>query len=333
MAPGNHPVQLLFLRFTSKLFYMIDLRRLALLRELARCGTIAAVAEEAHLSPSAVSQQLAALSKEVGTPVIEQDGRRVRLTAAAELLLRHAHEIFTHLEHAESDLAQFRAGKAGTVRVGAFASAIRSLCAPMLSSLEQQSGIRVEIQEVTDAANALLARKVDVALTMALSQGTADVRGSDDPRLDSWPLLDDVMDVALPLDHALAGETVIHLADLAADDWILGESGTSCWQIARDACTRAGFTPRTRHQAEDYSGFVALIAAGAAVGLVPRLAQEPFLRDPIVLIPVVGAPARHIVVQYRSGTENQPHIKPVLDAFHEVAVMGHVPASPALLRS
>jgi DNA-binding transcriptional LysR family regulator len=274
---------------------------------------------------------LAALSKEVGTPVIEQDGRRVRLTAAAELLLRHAHEIFTHLEHAESDLAQFRAGKAGTVRVGAFASAIRSLCAPMLSSLERQSGIRVEIQEVNDAANALLARKVDIALTMALGHGTADVRGSDDPRLDSWPLLDDVMDMALPLNHPLAGETSVHLSDLAADDWILGQSGTSCWRIARDACAESGFTPRTRHQAEDYSGFVALIAAGAAVGLLPRLAQEPFRHDPIALIPVVGSPARHIVVQYRAGTENQPHIKPVLDAFHQIARLGHAPESPAVM--
>src|SRR3954453_17943706 len=170
---------------------MIDLRRLEILRELDRCGTIAATADAVHLTPSAVSQQLASLSREAGTPMLEPDGRRVRLTAAAELLLRHAHEVFTHLEHAESDLAQFRAGKAGTVRVGAFASAIRRLCAPMLSSLERQSGIRVEIQEVNDAANALLARKVDVALTMALGHGTADVRGSDDPRLDSWPLLDD----------------------------------------------------------------------------------------------------------------------------------------------
>src|SRR6476469_7209032 len=101
-----------------KLSYMIDVRKLEILRELDRCGTVAATAEAVHLTASAVSQQLAALSREAGTPMLEPDGRRVRLTAAAEMLLAHAHEIFTHLEHAEADLASFRRGQAGTVRLG-----------------------------------------------------------------------------------------------------------------------------------------------------------------------------------------------------------------------
>ena len=302
---------------------MIDLRRLKLLRELERCGTVAAVAAAEHLSPSAVSQQLAALSKEVGTPMIEQDGRRVRLTAAAELLLLHAHEIFTHLEHAESDLARFRSGDAGTVRVGAFASAIRGLAAPMLATLERQSGLRIEILEVNDAPDALLARRIDIALALAAGGSVA---GADDPRLESWRVLDDVMDVALPLDHRLAGEREVHLADLAADDWILGSTGSGCWVVAHDACAKEGFSPRTRHQAEDYSGFVALIAAGAAVGMLPRLAQAPFRHEPITIVPIAGTPvARRIEVQYRAGTAAQPHIRPVLKALREVARTGAIP--------
>ena len=105
---------------------MIDVRKLEILRELDRCGTIAATALAVHLTPSAVSQQLATLSREAGTPMLEPDGRRVRLTEAAQLLLSHAHQIFTHLEHAESDLAAFRRGDAGTVRLGTFSSAVKA---------------------------------------------------------------------------------------------------------------------------------------------------------------------------------------------------------------
>lgn len=113
-------IHLFILPGMRKINYMIDVRRLEILRELARCGTIAATAEAVYLTPSAVSQQMAALSREAGTAMLEPDGRRVRLTAAAQMLLRHAHEIFTHLEHAEADLAAFRRGDAGTVRLGSF---------------------------------------------------------------------------------------------------------------------------------------------------------------------------------------------------------------------
>ena len=310
---------------------MIDLRRLEILRELARCGTVAATAEAVHLTPSAVSQQLASLSREVGTPMIEPDGRRVRLTAAAELLLRHAHEIFTHLEHAESDLAKFRDGDAGTVRLGAFATAIRGLAAPMLSMLERRSGLRVEIVQIDPerAADALLARKVDVALTLTAG---ATVLGADDPRLENWFVIDDVLDMVLPLDHPQAVFAEVNLADLAGDDWILGMTGSSCWIVAHDACARAGFTPRTRHQAEDYTGFVALVGAGAAVGLLPRLAQGPFRHEPVAIRPVAGARvARRIEVQYRAGTADQPHIAPVLAALQEVARSGVAPIDQQLL--
>jgi DNA-binding transcriptional LysR family regulator len=334
MVDSKSPaVQLFILYRIDKLTYMIDLRRLEILRELARCGTVAATAEAVHLTPSAVSQQLASLSREVGTAMIEPDGRRVRLTAAAELLLRHAHEIFTHLEHAESDLAKFRDGDAGTVRLGAFATAIRGLAAPMLSMLERRSGLRVEILQVDpeETADSLLARKVDVALTLTAGPS---VIGADDPRLESWHVIDDVLDVVLPLDHPLAGDDEIHLADLAADDWILGMTGSSCWIVAHDACARAGFAPRTRHQAEVYTGFVALVAAGAAVGLLPRLAQGPFRNEPIVIRPIAGPPvARRIEVQYRAGTANQPHIAPVLAALREVAKSGIAPIDARTLVS
>ena len=165
-------VHLFILPRMRKLTYMIDVRKLEILRELDRCGTIAATALAVHLTPSAVSQQLATLSREAGTPMLEPDGRRVRLTEAAQLLLSHAHQIFTHLEHAESDLAAFRRGDAGTVRVGTFSSAVKALAVPLISDLATRSRLRVEIREVEpeEAIDALLSRTVDVSMTLASSE-------------------------------------------------------------------------------------------------------------------------------------------------------------------
>ena len=85
---------------------MLDLRRLRLLRELARRGTITAVAEALSYSPSAVSQQLATLEKEAGVRLLEPVGRRVRLTPQADLLVARTHVLLEEMERAEAALAQ-----------------------------------------------------------------------------------------------------------------------------------------------------------------------------------------------------------------------------------
>ena len=85
---------------------MLDVRRLRLLVELSRRGTLAAVAEALAYSPSSVSQQLSQLEKEVGVPLLVQVGRRAQLTPQAELLVGHAQAVLERLEEAEADVAR-----------------------------------------------------------------------------------------------------------------------------------------------------------------------------------------------------------------------------------
>ncbi|KOU44921.1 LysR family transcriptional regulator, partial [Streptomyces sp. WM4235] len=106
---------------------MLDLRPLPLLPELARRGTIAAVAEALAFSPSAVSQQLGVLEREAGLPLLEPTGRRARLPPAGEDLVRHAEAVLELLERAEADLAEARGGLAGVLRVGSFPTATRAI--------------------------------------------------------------------------------------------------------------------------------------------------------------------------------------------------------------
>ena len=103
---------------------MIDARRLRVLREVAQQGTLAAAADALHLTPSAVSQQLAALEREVGQPVIERNGRGVRLTGAAEVLVGHANVVLAQLEAAAADVAA--TPRASSARCASRASRPRS---------------------------------------------------------------------------------------------------------------------------------------------------------------------------------------------------------------
>ncbi|MEV6812747.1 LysR family transcriptional regulator, partial [Micromonospora sp. NPDC051296] len=117
---------------------MLDVRRLRLLRDLAHLGTIAAVAEAHTYTASAVSQQLAALQREAGVRLLERAGRRVALTPTGAALVRHTEVVLAALEAAEATLAAVRDGLSGSVRIGAFPSAVRTLLPAALVALSRE---------------------------------------------------------------------------------------------------------------------------------------------------------------------------------------------------
>src|SRR5262245_3493102 len=119
---------------------MLDLRRLRLLSELARRGTIAEVATVVGYTPSAVSQSLAQLEREAGIALLERDGRRVRLTAAARRLVEHVDRVLAELDVAEAELASEHGAVRGEVVIGAFPSAAASIVAPAVQKLGESYG-------------------------------------------------------------------------------------------------------------------------------------------------------------------------------------------------
>lgn len=114
-----------------------DIKKLRILRTLAEQGTVTATAEALHMTPSAVSQQLTNLARQLGVALLEAQGRRVRLTDAAHLVLRHAEAVFAELERADAELAGYLAGDAGEVRIGAFSTAVPALVVPAVAALRR----------------------------------------------------------------------------------------------------------------------------------------------------------------------------------------------------
>ncbi|MEU8438309.1 LysR substrate-binding domain-containing protein [Streptomyces sp. NPDC029216] len=176
---------------------MLDVRRLRLLRELARRGTIAAVAEALAYSPSAVSQQLAVLEREAGLPLLERTGRRVRLTPAAQNLVGHAEAVLERLERADADLAEARSGLAGVLRIGAFPTATRALVPAALVHLARRHPALEPMVDETDpaaVAHALRAGDLDVALVHEYDF----VPTPPEPGLATRPLYGEAMYLAAP---------------------------------------------------------------------------------------------------------------------------------------
>ncbi|MBH5334867.1 LysR family transcriptional regulator [Streptomyces pactum] len=307
-----------------------DIRKLRVLRTLHDLGTVTATAEALRLTPSAVSQALSGLAKQLGVPLLEAHGRRLRLTDAARLVLRHADEVLAQLERADAELAGHLRGETGRVRVGAFGTAVPALVVPAVVELRtSHPGLEIGVREAEAAeAYALLADgTVDLALSLAAHAPTAR-----DARFTRLPLLADPLDVALPTGHPLATAPALRLADLAAERWIFGSSGP--WsRITTAACEAAGFAPEQAHAAADWHSILAMVAAGMGVALVSRMALTvvapgPGPRGVVVRELAADRPHRHVVAAVRRGSEGAPGYATVLDALRRAAT-AHSGTDPA----
>jgi DNA-binding transcriptional LysR family regulator len=293
----------------------IDLRRLRLLRELRDRGTVTAVGAALHMTSSAVSQQLAVLAKDVGAPLLEPHGRRVRLTDAARLLLRHADLLFAQLELAQTELDAHVAGAAATVRLDCFATAIPALAVPAMRRLAEEAPrltLRVQEANTEEAVDRLLRDETDVVVGL---DGGVRV---DDPRFTRTPLVVDPMDVALPSGHPRATAAEFCLADLADEAWIVPPAGL-CRDIALRECALAGFTPRTAHTADSYEAVFALVRAGLGVALAPRMCAADRTPGLTVRAPRAQQPHRQVVLFVRHAGDRVSHMRLVADALRGAA--------------
>lgn len=297
---------------------MIDVRRLLVLQELSRQGTVNATAAALHLTPSAVSQQLAALSRELRCQVTEKDGRNLRITPAGQVLLGHAEEIAAQLEALKGDLKRHHLGELGVVRVGAFQTASRQIVVPAAARMAaQHDGLRVDLSQIDAPVSLqeLAAGRLDIALSVEY----IDSPPTTDPRFNRLPLLQDEFRALLPAGHRLAGKRSIPLADLRDESWVGSLPGSPCHFVTMAACAAAGFAPLVRHHIDDWAITVDLVAAGLGIGLIPGLAF-PSPRSDVAVVPLAGRPAaRNIVAFTRRGTEDVPTISRVLTAMQDVA--------------
>ncbi len=281
---------------------MLDVRRLRLLRELARLGTIAAVAQAFSYTPSAVSQQLSALEREAGVPLVRRVGRRVALTPAGADLAARAESVLALLEEASAALAAARSELAGELRIGAFPTAVRTLLPAALVALAAAHP-RLELL-VTELDPAEVPDAVRTgALDLALVHEYDYVPAEPDPALETQPLLTETIFLASAADWPASRDDP--LGQCAGRPWIAASPGTLCHLMAVRLCQAAGFTPRIRHYADDFATVLALVAAGQGVALVPELA----LADEPTGVGLTALEARRrTLIACRSGAAGHPVI-------------------------
>jgi DNA-binding transcriptional LysR family regulator len=306
---------------------MLDLRRLRLLSELARRGTIAEVARVVGYTPSAISQSLLQLEREAGVPLLERDGRRVRLTPAARGLVARTDRVLAELDVAEAELAADHGAVGGTVVIGAFPSAAAGLVVPAVAKVcgrHPELSCEIVEHEPEEGIPALRSGELDVLVSESYEGVPAvPAGGLEKHRLLSEPLL-----LVLPRRDTVPEP--VALKSLAGARWIAGLAGTQFAAALDRACGRAGFTPRIAHRADDARLIEALVEAGLGIGLLPALACSG--SETVRFAETRPAPPRRqVTALVRSGAARRPSLAAVLDALMRQA--SPIAAEPQVARA
>jgi DNA-binding transcriptional LysR family regulator len=292
---------------------VLDVRRLRVLREVARRGSLAAAADTLSYTPSAVSQQIAALEREAGVRLLERRARGVVLTEAGQMLVEHADVILGRLEAAETALAALAELQRGHLRMASFATAgARVLPRAVDTFRARHPGVELTVGQASprQSVEHLRTGRLDLALTVDLAQHPAE-------GVEVLHLFDDPVQLALHVDHPLAAKPDVRLEELAEETWIDVPRATSGGQVLMRACAKAGFTPRVTFESDDYTAIQELVGAGVGVALLPDLALCP--PHPLVVLRPLGpdGPSRDIQAATRPEEFRSPAAAAMLEILRE----------------
>lgn len=296
---------------------MLDVRRLQLLRELHLRGTLAAVAEARHQSPSSVSQQLTLLEREVGVELLRKVGRKVQLTPQAEILVGHTAAVLERLELAETDLAASLIEATGTIRIAAFQSVVLALMPAALTHLAtRHPRLRVTMaqREPESALYATWARDFDLVIAEQYPEHATAWH----PELDSIDLTTDPLRLAVPTAGPWSEVHEITAAKHAP--WVMEPEGAASRHWAMQVCRRAGFEPDVRFETADLQAHIRLVESGNAVALTSDLLWTGRTTT-VQLRDLDGSPHRTIFTSARRASTDHPGIVACREAL-AVAVAG-----------
>lgn len=276
-----------------------------MLRELGELGSVKAVADTLSVTPSAVSQQISLLQRQVDTPLTRKDGRNLVLTEAGKVLADAGAEVINAMAAAKAAIGAYQHDVGGTVTISGFHSAGQALFAPLVRRLALLRAtasastaastadgavaasavprVRFSDEDVAQHDFPALTARYDLVLAHRMDHSPA----WPDTRVRVIPLAHEPLDIAVAADHPLAALAELSPEDVVAHPWVASRSGYSPADVLTAIGAVASRPVEVVHRINDYSAAAALVSTGEVIGLLPRYTSSPALNHGAALNPGV----------------------------------------------
>lgn len=295
----------------------LDIKSLRLFVAVCDNGSIKDAAAQEHIEPSAISKRIAQLEADIGTQVLVRGRRGAEPTPAGHALLEHARSVLFTLERIEADMAAFKGGIKGLVRLAASASAIAESLLDDLAGFMREPGhqeIKVDIEERFSKDIVTLVREGSVSL--GVCWGNIDFGG-----LEHSPYRRDELTLAVPLDHPLAGRNAVHFADTLEFDHVGLQPSTAVYTMLHRAAAKAGKTMKYRVLVSNFDAAFRVVGAGLGISVVPREVSQMYVSSGHVrVVPLLDAWARReFAICYRRQSDLTPAAERLLHFLRQQA--------------
>lgn len=282
---------------------MLDVRRLQIFSAVAEHGSFAAAAKTLFMTPSAVSQQLALLERQLGLALMIRGPRGVEPTEAGRLLAERSVVLLANVANLEREMRDLDATST-RVRLAAFPTTGADLIPRVVRACQERfPGMRVELRSVHATDMAARLREGSVHLGLVWDYDFAPRGYATD--IERILLGDDPLYVLFPADHPLAAERHVRLSDLAGESWVVRAHRPPYDEAFSTMCRLSGFEPDVGFVTEDYQATQGLVAAGIGLSAVPRMSLLP--RHPgVVAVPMAPPAPRRRIAALRVPRPGQP---------------------------
>jgi DNA-binding transcriptional LysR family regulator len=295
---------------------VLDIHRLRLLLEFAERGTIAATAAALGYTPSAVSQQLAALERETGTALLNRTARTAELTEAGQRLAAHAAEILALMEAAEADLAAPE--PAGRVAISAFPTAAVAFAPALTRTARAHPALSLLLRQTAggEVLRQVRAGQVDVAIVDDWTGRLA----TRQPALRFFPLLTDPLVLVVPRGHWASDlREPVSLHKLREEAWLATPAGEASRLAVDRVLAAAGGVADAPSQFEGLATILSLVARGIGIAILPRLTLAGGDARVVVRELPGVSPARDLHAVARASSVRRPAVAVIIRALTTAA--------------
>jgi DNA-binding transcriptional LysR family regulator len=283
--------------------FRMELKQLRVLQAVGETGSFSAAADRLDYTQPAVSKIVATLERQLGTTLVDRGIRPLRLTEAGSALAQRATAAFEQITAAELEVEAIANLSAGRLRVGTFSSAGAAMVVDALRTFRHSHpAVDVSITEIgMPSAVTRSLRRGDLDLAVSFDYPEIGDTFADD--LARVHLVDDPFDVVVPRGHKLERKQTICFADLAKENWLLGDFGPNSpsFLMIDRRCREAGFDPNVAYRVNDCQMAQALVAAGEGVALLPRIMLQATHRG-VAIRPLASDPPMRRVCAIRLAT-------------------------------
>ena len=293
---------------------MVERIHLIILQQIERSGSLTAAAETMHLSQSALSHSIKKLENQAGVRIWEREGRRIRLTAAGQYLLRAANRLLPQLERADEVMTEFASGQRGALRIGMECHpCYQWLLKVVRPFLTQWPGVDLDVLQQFQFGGmaALFSHEIDILVTPDPLHR---------PGITFEPVFDYEQVLVVARDHRLAKRDYVRAADLAREVLLSYPIDPARLDIYTEILVPAGQAPKKHKNVESTDIMLQLVAAGRGVTALPRwLVEENAQTLPIVPVRLGrNGIAKQIHLGVRESERDQRHIEAFLSLAQSV---------------